>query len=197
MSMDRVISTLSLVLTVAAGLVAMIAVQRVDEMKQEMVERDSRMAAAPAEPRPAPPPPPVAEDELGEAMNSFARRFAGLWFAGRSGHWRLADYEIREMQEVIKEIQAMNKFETGVNVGGVLDAVDRTQLKAIDNAVVARDVKAFEVAYQDMMKACNSCHTSTGHAFIQIKMPTEPPVVNRVYEPAPQKPETVKVSASD
>jgi len=196
MSIDRAVSTLSLILTVAAGFVAMSAMQRVETMQDDMEAREARMAAAPAE-VPPPPPPPVVADELGEAMNSFARRFAGLWFAGRSGHWRLADYEIREMQEVIKEIQAMNKFETGVNVGGVLDAVNRTQLKEIDNAVVARDPKAFEIAYHNMLKACNSCHTSSGHSYIQVKVPDQEPVVNRIYTPAPKEPAAVKVSDSD
>jgi hypothetical protein len=195
MSMDRVISSFSLVLTIAAALVAMTAVQRVEEMRDDMHDRELRLAAAPAEM------PTVEEEEpaftFGDRMNSFARRFAGLWFAARSGNTDLARYELAEMHEVIEGIESLNKVENGVNINGVLGALENTQLKALGDALEAGDMVAFDRAYHDTVKTCNACHSSSAHPFIQIKIPEHPPVVNRIYEPVTEEPRAVKVSSPD
>jgi len=193
MSMDRVITTFSLILTMAAGLVAMTAVQRVEAIQGDMLDRDMRMAAAPAEL-------PVAKEapafSFGDRMNSFARRFSGLWFAARSGNTDLAKYELHEMHEVIEGLEELNKVENGVNINGVLQALENTQLKALDEAIKSGDVAAFELAYRETIKACNSCHTSAAHAFIRIRVPQQPPVMNRLYTPVVEVPQAIKVSNS-
>ena len=117
-------------------------------------------------------------------MNSFARRFAGLWYAGRSGNTALAEYELDEMHEVIEGVEALNKIENGVNLNGVLDALRNTQLKELDAAIKSKDTARFEAAYRETMKMCNECHRSSAHEFIRIGIPERKPVANRIYEPA-------------
>jgi len=194
MSMERTITTFSLILTIAAALVAMSAVERVETLQDDLHERDMRMAAAPAE---MPMPAEAPEFSFGDRMNSFARRFAGVWFAVHAGNTGLAEYELHEMHEVIEGIEELNKVENGVNISGVLQAMENTNLKAMNEAVAANDLVAFEKAYRDTVKACNSCHTSAAHEFIQIKVPEHPPIVNRNYGPLTEQPQAVKVSHSD
>ncbi|MHC4955270.1 MAG: hypothetical protein ACYTGZ_15560 [Planctomycetota bacterium] len=198
MKAERLISGLSMALAVMAGIAATVAVGRADAANQELDAlraQEAPMASAPAE--------RVEEQKaspegpgFGERMNSFARRFAGLWYAGRSGNFELAKYELHEMEEVIEGIEPLQKVENGVNINGVLAALENTQLKAMEEAVEAKDKVAFEKAYRETMKACNACHTSSAHEFIRIGIPVRKPVVNRDYEPiaADTAPEVVKVS---
>jgi hypothetical protein len=184
MKAERLISGLSMALAVMAGIAATVAVGRADAANQELDAlraQEAPMASAPAE--------RVEEQKaspegpgFGERMNSFARRFAGLWYAGRSGNFELAKYELHEMEEVIEGIEPLQKVENGVN--------------AMEEAVEAKDKVAFEKAYRETMKACNACHTSSAHEFIRIGIPVRKPVVNRDYEPiaADTAPEVVKVS---
>lgn len=179
MSMDRTITALCLMLTIAAGGLALTAAQRVEAMQKQLEAQDAPQAAAPAEMHDEQPEP---EFGFGERMNSLARRFSGLWFAAKAGNTELAEYELHEMEEVIESLRALNKVENGVNISGVLQAMENTQLKALDEAVESGDFAQFEAAYRETMKACNSCHTSSAHAFIHIRVPLEQPVANRVYE---------------
>jgi hypothetical protein len=191
----RLFSGLSLTLAVAAGLAAVVAVGRADAANEDLHALQVQVAAtAPARSVEA----LEEHDEgphLGERMNAFARRFAGLWYAGCSDNYELAEYEIHSMKEIVEWIEPLEKVENGVNVNGVLDALRNTQLKAMDDAVEAKDKPAFEAAYRETMKACNACHASSGHPFIRITIPERKPVANRIYEPVPDaEPEVVKVS---
>ena len=172
----------------------MAAAQRVEAVQEELHERDMRMAAAPAE---MPMRAAAPAFTFGDRMNSFARRFAGLWFSVHAGNTELAKYELHEMHEVIEGIEELNKVENGVNINGVLQALENTNLKAMNEAVASNDLIAFEKAYRDTVKACNSCHTSAAHAFIQIKVPEHPPIVNRNYGPLTGQLQAIKVSRSD
>ena len=184
MSIQSTITGMSAVLSFVAVFAAVSARNHVSEVRAEYeADLDVPMAAAPAEA------PEFPEEEhghgaLGEKMNSFARRFAGLWYAGRSGNTALAQYELAEMHEVIEDVQELNKIENGVNLNGVLDALRNTQLKELGAAIQSKDPARFEVAYRDTMKMCNACHTSAAHEFIRIGIPERKPVANRIYEPA-------------
>ena len=172
------------VLSLVACIASVGALNEASDMRAEMNRvDDAPMAAAPAE-EPEPEPAVQEHGALGEKMNSFARRFAGLWYAGKAGNTALANYELKEMGEVIKDVQSMDKVENGVLLNGVIGALGNTQLKAVGTALDAKDPVAFERAYRETVKMCNACHVATAHEFIRIDIPERKPVTNRLYEPA-------------
>ena len=138
------------------------------------VRRQSAATAAPDEEQ--------HDRGLGDRMNSMARRFAGLWFAGRSGNRELAEYELYEMREEIEGIEAMQLVEHGVDVSVMLKALADNQLESVDRSLEAGG-DAFEDAYRTTVSGCNACHVASQHSFIRISVPTAPPVTNRIYEP--------------
>jgi len=182
MSKERVLPGVCLVVSVFAVALAMSAVQRADTLAEELRSNAGRVGAArfQAEVDAAGEGPAYA---FGDQMNSFARRFAGLWFAVHSENTELAEYELHEMHEVIEGIEPLHKVENGVKINGVLEGLENGQLKALGDAIESKDLVAFEKAYHETMRACNDCHTSAGHGFIRIRVPTRPPVANRDYRP--------------
>lgn len=125
--------------------------------------------------------PCIAAPELGDRMNTLARRFSAVWYAGRNGNKELAKYELHEMEEIIESVELLRPMENGVDVASVLAAVNETQLAAVEKAVEAGDVPAFEAAYKATMEACNACHVQSAHPFIRITIPEAPPVRNRLF----------------
>lgn len=119
--------------------------------------------------------------ELGEQMNSMARRFAMLWFAGQHGNRDLARYELHEMEEIIEGIAAVPRQKNGVDVPALVTVLGKSHLPQLEAAVDSGDQGRFEQAYRATMAACNSCHTAAGYGFIQIQIPTAPPVTNRAW----------------
>ncbi len=124
--------------------------------------------------------------ELGESMNTLARRFASLWFAMKFENRPLAEYELHEIEEVIEEITATPRIENGVDISPVLAEVNARSLGAVRSAIAADDFEAARRAYEATILACNSCHVMSRHEFIRIKVPTEPPVPNREFRPTPK-----------
>jgi len=119
---------------------------------------------------------------LGDEMHKLGRRMGALWYAGQAGNSELGLYELDEMFEVVETIVDADLVEEGVQLSGVLDALKRTQLVAVGDALERNDKVAFEAAYHDTIATCNGCHQSAQHAFIKIQVPTAPPAGNRAWD---------------
>jgi hypothetical protein len=119
---------------------------------------------------------------LGEFMSGIQVHHAKLWFAGGSGNWELADFEIKEIQEAIEDIQTYctDRPETALipMINPVLDSMNLS----IGN----RDIQGFKSSFILLTNACNSCHKATKHAFNVIQVPVTPPFTNQSF----QKPKT-------
>ena len=127
-------------------------------------------AKSPAEA--APPDPPG----LGEIMTLQQLRHIKLWFAGHSGNWPLADYELDELGEGFDDI--------GKIVGS--DLVDKqvgAPIKALEKAVEDKNRAAFDAAFDQLSAGCNSCHRSLDRKFIVIQRPTSLPYSNQNFTP--------------
>ncbi len=46
---------------------------------------------------------------LGDFMGSIQTHHAKLWFAGQNKNWKLADFEVHELEEAIEDIQKFNQ----------------------------------------------------------------------------------------
>jgi len=115
---------------------------------------------------------------LGEFMSAIQVHHAKLWFAGQNANWRLATFEMGEIQESVDDI---NKYCT-----------DRPEIKSLpmlypaldslNNAVKMKSLKQFQPAFIMLTKTCNSCHQTTHHEFNVIKIPDTPPFTNQDFK---------------
>jgi hypothetical protein len=118
---------------------------------------------------------------LGDIMNAVQIRHTKLWFAGRSGNWDLAAYEIRQLKAGLVEAASLYQ---GIPVTNVTTMAAPVQ--AVADAVEAKDGKKFAKAYGDMTAGCNGCHQSIGRSFIVMRVPDVSPFSDQQF--APQKP---------
>lgn len=132
-------------------------------------------AAKPAEQGAAPEP---YQPGLGEIMALQQMRHIKLWFAGSGGNWRLADYEIGELEEGFEAVGKMLGTDIiAQHVGAAIAALH----KAID----AKDRSGFIGAFGKLNAGCNACHRALDHGFISIQTPAALPYSDQVF--APQK----------
>lgn len=113
---------------------------------------------------------------LGEIMTLQQLRHIKLWFAGHSGNWALADYEIGELNEGFEDVDKLLG-------GGTVDKMVGAPIKALQKAVDDKDSAAFATAFDKLSAGCNSCHHALDHAFIAIQRPTSLPYSDQSFAP--------------
>ena len=111
---------------------------------------------------------------IGEIMALQQIRHIKLWFAGRSGNWPLADYEIDALKEGFEDV---NKLIGGDTVEQAVGAA----VSALEKAVDAKDRAAFTDAFDRLSAGCNSCHYALDHAFIVIQRPALLPYTDQSF----------------
>jgi peptidoglycan hydrolase CwlO-like protein len=107
---------------------------------------------------------------LGEFMSSIQTHHAKLWFAGQNQNWKLADFEVHEIQETLEAIQ---KF-----ISMIDPAMD-----SITHAVEQKNSQLFKTGFILLTNSCNNCHHATKHEFNVITIPENLPVVNQNFKP--------------
>jgi hypothetical protein len=120
---------------------------------------------------------------LGEYMTTIQLHAAKLWFAGKAANWRLAEYELHELEETMEVVKKLNVEKNGVKISNVMDGVLQTQIAQLEKSIKQKTPADFQKSYDETLSACNGCHTESGHPFIQIVRPTAPPVTNQKWEP--------------
>ena len=125
---------------------------------------------------------------LGAVMAHAQMHFAKLYYAAEARNWELARFERVELIERFDTVAALQPQIGTVNLVGVLDAFKQTQLTALQDAIDMKDRGLFREAYRESVAMCNACHQSTGHPYIVITIPTNPPVANQQWEPVADQP---------
>jgi hypothetical protein len=121
---------------------------------------------------------------LGEYMTTIQLHAAKLWFAAKAGNQELAQYELDELKETMEAAKALNAEKNGIKISSVLDSVLQTQIAELDKSIKSKSQSEFQKSYDEMLGACNGCHTEAGFKFIHIIRPSAPPVTNQKWEPA-------------
>lgn len=139
--------------------------------------------------RSSPAPAPAPAPHYGEVMSSIGRRFELVGRAASAARWDLAAYELHELDELLDDdlpAAAPPKISNGTDLRALAGALAKTNVPELEGAVKARDAAAFKRAFASTAAACNGCHQSTGHAFIEI--PAEPGAGVPKIDPLPAKP---------
>jgi hypothetical protein len=120
---------------------------------------------------------------LGEIMTLQQMRHLKLWFAGRSGNWALADYELDEMKEGYEDIGTYFPTKDDVPTGPMAAAIIEKEVADLDKAIKAKNAKDFVAAFDRLTASCNACHQASKKEFIVVQRPTGNPYANQSFAP--------------
>lgn len=115
---------------------------------------------------------------FGEFMSSIQVHHNKLWFAGNNQNWKLADFEVGEIQE---SLEGIKKYCTDRSEVQSLPMINPA-LDAIRKAIEKQNSTAFKESYISLTNMCNSCHQATKHEFNVIIIPSTPPFSNQNFK---------------
>ena len=117
---------------------------------------------------------------FGEFMSSIQVHHNKLWFAGQEQNWKLANFEIHEIQESIEDIEKyQTEREESQKIGMIKPALD-----SVVSAIELKNSTAFKNSFIQLTNTCNNCHKATNFGFNQVKIPDSPPFSNQVFKDA-------------
>lgn len=120
---------------------------------------------------------------LEQFMNVILIEHNKLWFAAKARNWRLAEYQLGEIKEIMGDIQDLVPTFKNLPLADMLDAVITKEIVTLEKAIEATDYEAFVSGYDRLTQACNACHRGTDNGFIIVQRPTRPAFTNQVYGP--------------
>lgn len=115
---------------------------------------------------------------FGDFMLSIQMHHAKLWFAGVNQNWKLADYEVEEIEETLEDLQ---KYQSEREETRLVPTINPA-IEGVDEAIKKQDVEAFKASFISLTEACNNCHKNTKKEFNVVKIPDQPPFSNQVFK---------------
>lgn len=116
---------------------------------------------------------------FGELMGTIQTHHAKLWYAGTNENWKLAEFEIHEIEETFEKISELHGDR--YKAGQLIPALVLPFLESTRDAAQNNDLPAFKERYGQLTAGCNSCHVDTGFEFIIIRTPSEPGFPNQQF----------------
>jgi len=112
-------------------------------------------------------------------MADVGNHFTNLWFAGKAENWPLADFYLGETKSHLKwavRAKPIRKDDAGrdVNLPGILEAFENSQLTQLKQAVDHKDMAAFERVYKESLTICYACHVASSKPYLRPQIPTKP-----------------------
>ncbi len=114
----------------------------------------------------------IADMQPGMArlMLEVSERYWIIWYAARAENWELAHHEFRELRKTNQiAAQVRPKYKEP------LADYDAEYLKPLDEALRARNWKAFAAAYCRGIEGANDAHRRFGYPYIEWQLPDTPP----------------------
>jgi hypothetical protein len=117
----------------------------------------------------------VAPDQA-HAMISVAYNFNNLWFAAKAENWPLAEFywgetrsHLRWAVRVIPVRKDSAKHD--VDLRPILEAVENSPLKQLQEAIKAKDHETVLAAYKFTLEGCYSCHKAAEKPYLRPQIP--------------------------
>ncbi len=117
------------------------------------------------------------QPDITEAMLGLQIRHARLWFAGESGDWTLAAFQVHGLQDGLEGIVDTYPEHAALQperLGDILPAMMGAPMKTLRAAVDNKNKAEFERAFDGVSAACTGCHAVAGFTFLQIHRPKTP-----------------------
>src|SRR5436190_23130753 len=129
------------------------------------------------------PPEPQFTPGLGEIMTLTQMRHVKLWFAGQSGNWPLASYELDELNEGLDDAATFHPThkDAELPIPQLIDKIMKAPIGQLEEAVKAQDSARFDKAFDALTEGCNSCHQATKFGFNVVIRPTANPYANQRF----------------
>jgi len=115
---------------------------------------------------------------LGEIMTMTQMRHSKLWFAGLAGNWKLAEYEVKELQEGFDDTMKYHSDRSELLPKMTGEVMNRLRI-----AVSKKDKQQFKNAYDGLTNCCNACHEATEFGFNKVITPKVNPFPNQDFSP--------------
>lgn len=120
------------------------------------------------------------------AMASVAYHYNNLWFAAKAKNWPLAEFYLNETKSHMRwsvRIIPVRKDNAGreIKLNDILQAVENTLVKELQDSVKAQDDERFARSYKVMLESgCYSCHKAADKPYLRPQMPDQPaePMIN-------------------
>ena len=111
----------------------------------------------------------------GPRMVDFARDVNLAWFAGQAQNWTMALYELNDQfPGDASKLELRNP-----TLAPSVKNFETTSVQPVVDAIKAKDLNAFNAAYDKMIAGCNSCHAARADSkSVKIIRPTAPIVPN-------------------
>ena len=96
-------------------------------------------------------------------MREVGDRFQNMYFAAKGGNWALAAYMSKYMNGAMSpaRVTKPDEYKTW-------KAFYENTFAPVNKAIQAKDMKAFDTAYNAMIANCNGCHAGMGYGFIKV-----------------------------
>lgn len=104
---------------------------------------------------------------LGEFMNGIQLHHEKLWFAGKNENWKLADFEVNEMKEVLTDIRTYCRDRPEIRLLNMIDPA----LDSLNQSIQDKNNLSFKNNFVILTHTCNSCHQATKHEFNLVRVP--------------------------
>jgi hypothetical protein len=127
------------------------------------------------------------------AMMDVEYHFTNLWFAGQAANWPLADFYWKETRSHLQwavRIIPVRKDNAGqdVKLTEILQAVENSPLKQLQEAIQSQDKGQFENSYRFMLESCYACHKASDKPFLRPRIPEQPASTAINFDPNAQWP---------
>ena len=114
-------------------------------------------------------------------MADVGYHFTNLWFAGKAANWPLADFYLNESRSHLHwavRAKPIRKDHSGrdIDLAGILQAFENSQLTQLKQAVDKKDQVVFEAVYKESLTVCYACHTASDKPYLRLNIPTRPAV---------------------
>ena len=121
-------------------------------------------------------------------MADVGYHFTNLWFAGEAENWPLADFYLAETKSHLRwavRAKPIRKDDAGrdINLPGILEAFENSQLTQMKKAVDGKDKAAFAAIYKESLTACYSCHKASDKPYLRPQIPTRPEAGSINFDP--------------
>lgn len=122
------------------------------------------------------------------AMQDVDYHFTNLWFSANQSNWPLAQFYFGETRSHLRwavRIIPIRKDNAGkeIKLQDILQAVENSPLKDLEEAIKAKDREKFVAAYEFTMTGCYSCHKAADKPYLRPRIPDHPASAMMNFDP--------------
>ncbi|MEA2711158.1 MAG: hypothetical protein QOF78_3759 [Phycisphaerales bacterium] len=112
-------------------------------------------------------------------MSDVGYHYSNLWFAGQNANWPLAQFYFDETHSHLRwavRVIPVRKDNAGreVDLRAILQALEQTSLKDVDDAIKSKDKTKFTQTYKVQLENCMACHRAASKEYIRLHVPERP-----------------------